>query len=286
MRNSSTLEDEQRAATWVLQEVAVGILRDVVARCSASSIEFLPVKGVVTSRLLYDDVADRPLTDVDIRIRARDFPAFRRMAAQAGWREVGRALTYRIVVYGFRGLSLDVEAVMGAPGLCALTVDTMLKRASLVELAPGLRLRVPEIHDHAIVLVLNVFKDKLPAASGRAVSDVERIARHPQFRGPTFARRAVEARTATLSWLVAHAMELRGSEAWGEVRRELDRSGHVRYAYARWVERLNRGPDPESTWLRVLSRLAADSPLMRAEALVGAAAWELERAIQRRNTAP
>jgi hypothetical protein len=277
MSDGTSRDDHRGAQTWVLQEVAIEVLREVAQRCSTARIEFVAVKGAVTSRLLYADVAKRPLTDVDIRIRPRDFAAFRRMAARAGWRQVGIALTSRIVVYQFAGLSVDVEAVVGPPGLCSLSVDDVISRASPTELAPGLRLLLPELHDHAIMLVINVFKDKLPAASEHALSDVERIAVHPGFSADVFVRRAIEARIATLSWIVAGAMEARGATAWGEIRRELERRGNIRYEYARRLQRLNRDADSESWRVRLLARRAADRKLMRAEALIWAFAREIER---------
>ena len=275
------------ATTWITHEVATHLLREVASRCADVSIPLLPVKGVLTARLLYEDVADRIITDVDVRIRPRDFTPFLRMARAAGWRRVRIARTYCNLIYDFPGLSLDVEGSVGPPGLCGLTVDTMLSRATFFPLAPDFSVLAPEVHDHAVVLVINVFKDKMSAATVRAVSDVERIARHPSFSTDTFVERAVQSRIATIAWLVAGWMESRGSAPWGAVRLALDGHARVRRGYARLFRRLLRDGDGDrrTLALRLLARVGADTRFMQADALVRAVAWEIEMGLRGRKGA-
>jgi hypothetical protein len=268
------LQPAQR--TWIRQQIAANILREVRLGCGAAGLPFLPVKGAVTARLLYEDIAERPVTDVDVRIRMRDFSRFRRMARDLGWRCVRVARVYGNLVYSFPGLSLDVEAMVGPPGLCALTVDTMLARATRFELAPGLTLDVPEIHDHAVVLVINAFKDKMIGAAVHAIDDLDRIARLPAFDAGAFVRRAIEVRIATIAWMVAEWREGHGSEPWGLVRSGLERDARLRRSYAGAVRGLLASADHGSMAVRLLMRAGADTRLMQAGALFGAAAWEAE----------
>jgi hypothetical protein len=262
--------------TWIQQELAVELLREVSRRCGAASIPFLPVKGVVTARLLYEDVAEREMLDVDLRIRPQDFDRFRRVAREAGWRCVTVSRIYRNLGYEFPGLPLEVEAGIGPPGLCALTVEAMQRRASPFVFAPGLSLLAPEIHDHAVVLVVNVFKDKMTAAFPRAVADVERIALKPSFSVETFVERALESRVTTIAWLVAGWLESRGSAPWGAVRALLERRARVRRPYAHLFRRLLPRADRNPLALRILARVGGDTPMMQARALATALAWELE----------
>ncbi len=264
------------AAVWAQHTVAAEILRVVARQCAAAGIAFLPVKGVVTSHMLYEDVAERPISDVDVRIRPRDFHAFRRMATDAGWDCLRVARTYRNLVYQFPSLSLDVEAQVGPPGLCALGVHDMLQRAGELHMAEGLRVAVPEIHDHAVLLTVNAFKDKIGTAAAPALEDLDRIVRRRDFRCEAFVDRAVESRTATIAWLVGSWMESRGSPEWSRLRGQLELRAPIRRAYGRLFQSLTELGHEGSLAMRLLARAGADAPLMRLQALASAAAWEGE----------
>lgn len=268
-------------STWILQHAAAEVLREVAARCDAASIPFLPVKGVVTSRLLYSDMAERPMTDVDVRVRPRDLRALQRVAAAAGWRCTRVLRSYRNLTYDFGSLSLDVEAGVGPPGLCALGVDAMLGRSVSTELAPGCRVSVPELHDHAVLLTVNVFKDKIVAAQPWALADLERVVAHADFRLDRFVERVRESRIATIAWIVAAWMEsARRSEAWGRVRAALESRGPVRRVYAGLITRRLSGAARAPMSLRLLARVGADSRRMQLDALLRAAACVVELAMR------
>jgi hypothetical protein len=274
-----------RTATWIHHELASGIVRQVVTLCLPEGLAFLPVKGFVTGRLLYDDVSERPITDVDIRIRRRDFSAFRRLARNAAWPCYRVARSYRNLVYRFPPLSLDVECGVGPPGLCALSIDDMVSRAIETELAPGLRVLVPEIHDHAVLLTVNAFKDKIVTAGAGGLSDLERIAAQTGFRVDTFASRVLSSRIATLTWIVASWLEsARGSARWGGIRAAIEARFRPRRAYAALFRHLMEDAAQSPMALRLLARIAADSPFMRAEALLYAASWESEMWLRARTS--
>jgi hypothetical protein len=269
--------EPSRVSTWLLQETGAQILRDVVTRCERAAIPLLPVKGIVTSRWLYSDVTERPITDVDVRIRPEDLGRLRRLASGAGWQCVRVALSYRNLVYDFGALSLDVEANIGPPGLCGLDVGTMLKRSARRELAPGLSVSVPEIHDHAVLLVVNAFKDKIVNAASWSIADLERIVVQPGFRRATFVERAELARVSTVVWLVASYMETaRSNGTWGAIRVAMESTGRVRRFYARAVQHELAKAESASLFLRLLTRVGMDSLPMRVAALVHAVAWTAE----------
>jgi hypothetical protein len=266
-----------RAATWIHHELGAAIVREVIAVCVSEALPVLPVKGIVTARILYDDVAERPITDVDIRIRRRDFSAFRRLARRTAWPCLRVARSYSNLVYHFPPLSLDVECAVGPPGVCALTVDDMVLRASELEVVPGLRVLVPEIHDHAVLLTVNAFKDKIVTAGAGALSDLERIAVQPSFQVGVFIGRVVSSRVATLAWIVASWLEsTRGSAAWSKIRIAIETRVRPRRAYAALFRNLMKDAARAPMALRILARISADAPLMRAEALLGAVALESE----------
>jgi hypothetical protein len=270
---------------WLAQEAGVEILREVTACCDAAAIQFLPVKGVVTSRLLYGDVAERPMTDVDVRVRARDLARFQHAAASAGWRCLRVARSYQNLIYDFGALSLDVEACIGPPGLCALDVGTMLDRSERQEIAPGLHVFVPEIHDHAVVLTINAFKDKIVTTASWVIGDLERIVVQPGFRRDLFVERVSQSRISTIAWIVAAWMEAgRNSSAWGAIRAAIDSRGQVRSAYAKLFRAQLAAGESGSMFLRVLARVGADSPLMQMRALACAIALSAEMRLRARRT--
>jgi hypothetical protein len=261
----------------LLQETGTEILREVNRACQRASIPILAVKGIVTARVLYSDAADRPITDVDVRIRRQDFERFRRAARASGWKCVRLARSYGNLVYDFGALSLDVEAYVGPPGLCSLGIDTMLDRSVWYELIPGLHVRVPELHDHAVLLTVNAFKDKITTATPWAIADLERIVGHAGFNPDVFVQRVRISRVATLAWIVASWMEsARSNAAWGRIRVAIESRAEVRHIYARLLQRQLASADRAPMSLRLLARSGADSPRMQLIALVRAVLWSAE----------
>jgi hypothetical protein len=263
------------ADVWLRQHVAMDVLREVVGRCAEASIAMLPVKGIVTSRTLYDDFAQRPITDIDVRIRPSDLRRFRRLASAARWPCLRVLRAYGNQVYSLPPLSLDVESAVGPPGICGLTVDTMLQRAAPCEIAPGLEVPVPEIHDHALLLVVNAFKDKMVVAAPWAIEDLARVIEAPTFDGTRFIDLVVTSRVATMVWIVSRWMEtVRQNSAWGRMRRGIEARVRPRRSYAEIMMRQLTADGSSALSLRVMARLVADSRTMRARALLAAgAAW-------------
>jgi hypothetical protein len=269
-------------ATWARHELAVAALREVVVRCAHAGIPLLAVKGAVTSKILYKDVASRPMRDVDIRIRSRDFGAFRNLAAAAGWSRKCVSVIRRNLVYDINGIELDVECTVGPPGVCALTVEKMLSRAEFLTIGGENRVLIPETHDHAVLLVVNVFKDKLFDAQAVALSDLQRIVIAPRFRRKEFASRVTESQVATLAWVVAGWMHGREeSVEWGSVRAAIEERTRPRQLYAKVLNRLLQDPTRAPLTLRLLARFSADRSLMRAKALMATALWSAEMRLRR-----
>src|ERR1019366_2411423 len=152
---------EWTRAVWANQLMASRALETVTKRFDAAGIDTLAVKGVVTAHTLYSDPAERPLADADVRIRPEDVARAADSAREAGWRIHEWRPAYGAFVVVVPGLSVpvDVESVIGAPGLCGMSIAEMLARATRG--AGPVDVRVPEIHDHAVLMVVNVFKDKL-----------------------------------------------------------------------------------------------------------------------------
>src|SRR5262249_45859142 len=153
------------------------------------------------------------------------------LASVHGWPVVQRSRLYANVVVEVSAIAIDVESTIGPPGLCGLPVEDMLARARSGTLAGGPAL-LPELHDHALVLAVNVFKDKLIRAAPWAVADVARIVRTDAFSAPRLAELAGRSGSRTLLWIVADWMaKAHADEVWARVRAAC--SPVPRPAYAR-----------------------------------------------------
>jgi hypothetical protein len=252
-------------------------LETVTKRFDAAGIDTLAVKGVVTAHTLYSDPAERPLADADVRIRPEDVARAADIAREAGWRIDAWRPAYGAFVVVVPGLSVpvDVESVIGAPGLCGMSIAEMLTRATRG--AGPVDVRVPELHDHAVLMVVNVFKDKLARAAPWAIEDARRIVEVPEFGVDRFVDRARSAKVSGMAWIVADWMTRQKTSAgWAAVRHALGGARAPRPVYARvFLELQERAPDAMAT--RVLARIGSDDPGMWIAALRKAVALERRR---------
>ncbi len=253
------------------------VLEHVLEECDRAGVDVLPVKGILTARLLYPDPGQRPIQDIDLRVRERDLARVEQLGTRAGWRLVSRSMAYRMLSFEVLGFLVEFESHVGPPGLCGLQVDAMILRAERRTgpfSAPHLH---PELHDHALLLCVNAFKDKLIEALPGAVRDLELLADLPEFSSDRFVSLARESGASSIVWLVANWLEeARHSQAWGKIR---DRLGRVapRPLYAYLFERAIRARPPPRAVLRVLARAGADHPGAQVRALSTMALKPLDR---------
>lgn len=65
--------------------LAEDIVRDVAGRLSVCGIDVMPVKGALLHKLVYDDPAERPMSDVDVLVRSTDAVRARDVLVSAGY---------------------------------------------------------------------------------------------------------------------------------------------------------------------------------------------------------
>ncbi len=261
---------------WADHELKCAAFIEVARVAAAQGIPVVPVKGVLTSHLLYADPSSRPMVDIDVRVRARDLERLCAAGLEQGWRLVERSRAYGTAAFEVEGERVELESHLGPPGFCAVTADDLIARAiEHVEPfgAPHLQ---PEVHDHALLMLVNVFKDQLVEASHHALIDLVRIAKVPGFSFPLLAERARNGGVATLAWLVAEWMEReKGQPRWAELRSALgERPPRPRYAAA--FRFLAVAGQEASLPLRLLVRAAPDTLAMQARALAHTGAWMVE----------
>jgi hypothetical protein len=244
------------------------VLEQVLSVCRSSGIDVLPVKGVLTAHLWYRDPGERPIQDVDLRVVPGDLRRVEQAGVDAGWRLLLRSRAYGALAFDVLGFLVEFESHVGPPGLCGLRVEAMLKRA--LRRTEPLRMPhlQPEIHDHALLLCVNAFKDKLVDAPAGAVRDLELLPGQPGFSPDRLAALARDSGAASITWIVASWLaEARDCAAWNDVRERL--GGRApRRLYALLFDRARRASPAMRPILRVLTRAGADRRAQQVRALL------------------
>ena len=126
----------------------------------------------------------------------------------------------------------------------------------------------PELHDHALHLCVNAFKDKLVDALPGAVRDLELLTGREGFSPEKLAALAKDLGAATILWLVATWIaRTHGAPGWERVRDALGRSA-PRPAYTALFERAVQAQPPRDAGLRFSpgrARIAGRSGFVRWE---------------------
>jgi hypothetical protein len=255
--------------------------RTFAEACRVEGIHVLPVKGILTAYTLYDDPADRPLTDVDVCVKPADIDNIVHLATRLGWPLLQRLRSYNSVVLSVAGVDIDVHGQVGPPGMCRLTVADMLHRA---QPRYGLGL-IPEFYDHAVVLVVNVFKDKMTSAAW-SMRDLERLTMHADFSAVQLADRLSDVGCATIGVAAADWMCSRGVWSWASVGNQL-RSRH-RVSRPLYLHLLRAALRRNARGLSstALTRLGADAPVDRLRSLWRMGLFAIERINSERQPLP
>jgi hypothetical protein len=270
---SSSLETviSPTTSTWVGQQLAYRAAEKVVRVLEAEGIRCLLVKGVVVAKQLYADPVERPFGDVDLLIRPRDFLRLLRVAKKQGWPRVWDSKTVGAVNVVVDGVPVDVASTVGPPGVSAVSVADFLGRARRAVEPVGFEHEAIEVHDHALLLAIDAFKDKL-GASGKpwAKADLRRIAERSEFRADVLVARTREARLQTLVATVAGWLQAGDDNPeWRTI--DCSLSVESRVAFACREPRRSRGARASrvrSAWLAIVSRAVSEDVRLRAVALV------------------
>lgn len=248
-------------AAWATQRHALHTLAKVLRALDDAGVRAMPVKGIVLGSSIYDDVAQRPIVDVDLLVAPADVPRLFVCVRSRRWKLVWDSKVLGYVNFVVDGLAFDVAMTIGPLGVAAIGVRRFFDRASLGEAPLGFpHLRI-ELHDHVLLMALDAFKDRF-AAKPFASEDLLRLTRSAGFRAEALVERAREARLCTVVAAVAQwLLDRHESEAWQRVRRQLD-GAPLRRAYLQGLrERLASPPSTrfDRFRARVAARAASDS---------------------------
>jgi Uncharacterised nucleotidyltransferase len=239
------------------------VLRTVLDHLDRRGVAALPVKGILLAPLLYADPLERPFGDVDLLIDPRDFLRILTIAKDAGWPLVWDSKQLGNVNLVVRDIAVDVEASVGPPGTSGVGVREVIRRSQRGVAPLGFPHLQIEVHDHALLMAVDTFKDKLKLKPW-AREDLLRIATLPGFQPRCLVERARAAGLETMLAIVADwLLEKAFSSEWVKVRNDLP-NPVVRPKYAQtyrdMTEALNGPPGWRLAWL---ARTVSDSPSRR-----------------------
>jgi hypothetical protein len=270
-----------RTLIWFDHQRAARALEAVLAVAAPEGIPILPVKGAILAHTIYADPGERAIADLDIRVRRADRRRLLSLCRARGWPTVIGSNQWGTFDVEIATMLVEVETSVGPPGVCAVSVEEMLARASTTTAGFGFSHLEPELHDHALLLCVNVFKDKIRHAVPSALGDMVRIAAQPGFDPARMAALARQARLRAAVWLIAHwAATSGGSTPWGAVRDMLG-SSPPRPLYLGAYRALMASRRSSGLIFPILARAASDDPTLRARALVLGGAGVLRKRIAR-----
>lgn len=261
------------AQAWLRHQRARHAAQQLVVALDQARIPTLLVKGIILAPELYGDIGERPISDVDVLVRPRDFLNVVAVARRGGWSRIWDSKVPGVVNLRIADTFCDVSAYLGPIGTSALGVDDLLARAEWTDRDLGFWHARPELHDHALLMSIDVFKDKFAWAKPHAREDLVRLAMHPDFDPAALVGRARQAQLATLLALVADWILAGGAdERWSLVRRQLE-NGRIRRKYAARYLALASQRTESYPWRAALAaRMVSDTAWRRLAApLLGAA---------------
>jgi hypothetical protein len=232
--------------TWAKHQSAAAALRTLRSVLDPIGIPYVPVKGVVLARWLYDDVAVRPIQDVDVLVSPRDFARAREaLTAIAGFPSY-RANELGELGYELNGITVEIHAEVGRREFTRLDVPTVLSRCTVDHSTFGFPIQRIDDIDHFILLAVNVIKDCFVYAMPHLPEDLKRLIARIDGRVDQLVDRAHESGFSVGVWLVCSWMaENGGDPAFADLAARLGQPQRRLFAHvACWARRSSRLPKP------------------------------------------
>jgi hypothetical protein len=212
-----TVGEGERVRRLLFDTVAVSVLRKVIDAAASVGVAVAPVKGVVLSRWLYDDVSDRPYRDLDVLIAREDLPRMFAAVEARGWPIQVHSPEMGELEFTVDRLTVEIHAEFGRRDLSRLTVADLLARAALDDRTFPFEIRRLDDIDHFLLLVANVTKKAFTYANPHQPADLERFLGRLRPRWAELVERARAARFLTALRTVAVWMaDDRRSALFGE----------------------------------------------------------------------
>lgn len=130
------------------------VLRDTARALDARGIPLMPLKGALFQLILYDDPAERAISDVDVLVPERDFDAAIAALSAESFRvtKAGRSLI-EVTLRSPRGLSLDLHRRLFSRARYRLDTEGVFQRATRDERLLGAPVYLADPYDTAAHLI-------------------------------------------------------------------------------------------------------------------------------------
>ena len=217
-----TVSEGERIRRLLFDTVAVSVLRKVIDAAASVGVTVAPVKGVVLSRWLYDDVSDRPYRDLDILIARDDLSGMFAAVQERGWPIQVHSPEMGELELTVDRLTVEIHAEFGRRDLSRLTIADLLARATLDGGTFPFPIRRIDDIDHFLLLVANVTKKAFTYANPHQPADLDRLLERLRPRWGELLERVRTARFSTALRTVAVWMaDEHGSAIFGELLRAM-----------------------------------------------------------------
>jgi hypothetical protein len=193
----SAADADEETRRLIFDAVVVRALGEVLALAGGVGARIAPVKGVVLSRWLYDEVAERPYRDLDLLLARADLPAMAAAVAARGWPLRHQSLEMGELEFSVGRVVVEVHAEFGRRDLSRLTTDEVLARAVPDRATFPFEIRRIDDIDHFLLLVANVMKKAFVYANRHQPADLERLLERLEPRWLELCSRIEAARCAT-----------------------------------------------------------------------------------------
>jgi len=186
-----------RIQRLIFDAVTVDVLQRIVEVASSAGAIVAPVKGVVLSRWIYEDIAERPYSDLDILVARDDLPRMEAAVAARGWpvhvwsREMGE------LEFTVDRITVEIHAEFGRRDLSRLTIAEVMSRSVPDARTFPFEIRRIDDIDHFLLLVANVTKKSFVYANPHQPADLERFVERLRPRWDELIARAHAARFLT-----------------------------------------------------------------------------------------
>lgn len=165
----------ERQRRLIFDMLAVRAFALVAGTLNKAGIPFAPVKGVVLSRWLYEDVTERRYVDVDLLVPRSAFEEAMAVADAQGWPSFYRSAEMGEFGFMVDRIAVELHAEIGRRDLSRLTVEDVLTRATADTSTFSFEVQRLDEIDHFLLLILNVVKDGFTYANPHQPGDLARL---------------------------------------------------------------------------------------------------------------
>ncbi|MDH3484628.1 MAG: nucleotidyltransferase family protein [Myxococcales bacterium] len=162
----------RRAVTSIL---ASEVVSDVAQRLERPGIDIMPVKGALFQHWLYDDPAERAMSDVDVLVRSDQARVAYAILQRAGYRPMGRSRIGAFVMRSPFGLALDLHSQLFDRTRYKLPTADVFSRSSPDRALFGALVRLPSPLDAYAHLIGKFGSDHLNAGSKERLDEIARM---------------------------------------------------------------------------------------------------------------